>query len=134
MATTATAERKLLLDGEWIETGEWVEIASPYDGSLVARVAKAGAAEARAAVDAAPDLDSREFMLLRRDDLHVTPPCRPSLHSDGRPPRNLIRLRSPDFPQRARNLILSVGRAGPRTFRPSPWGADCSDSSGNATP
>ena len=53
MATTATAERKLLLDGEWIETGEWVEIASPYDGSLVARVAKAGAAEARAAVDAA---------------------------------------------------------------------------------
>src|SRR6187397_1627476 len=53
MAATATAERKLLLDGEWIETGEWVEIASPYDGSLVARVAKAGAAEARAAVDAA---------------------------------------------------------------------------------
>ncbi len=53
MATTATAERKLLLDGEWIETGEWVEVASPYDGSLVARVAKAGAAEARAAVDAA---------------------------------------------------------------------------------
>ena len=53
MATTATAERKLLLDGEWIETGEWVEVASPYDGSLVARVAKAGATEARAAVDAA---------------------------------------------------------------------------------
>jgi len=53
MATTATAERKLLLDGEWIETGEWVEVASPYDGSLVARVAKARAAEARAAVDAA---------------------------------------------------------------------------------
>src|SRR5687767_13290721 len=49
MATTATAERKLLLDGEWIETGEWVEVASPYDGSLVARVAKAGATEARAA-------------------------------------------------------------------------------------
>src|SRR6188472_2510576 len=41
MATTAT-ERKLLLDG-----------ASPYDGSLVARVAKAGAAETRAAIDAA---------------------------------------------------------------------------------
>jgi acyl-CoA reductase-like NAD-dependent aldehyde dehydrogenase len=53
MATTTSAERKLLLDGEWIETGEWVEVASPYDGSLVARVAKAGAAEARAAVDAA---------------------------------------------------------------------------------
>ena len=52
MATTAT-ERKLLLDGEWIETGEWVEVASPYDESLVARVAKAGAPETRAAVDAA---------------------------------------------------------------------------------
>ena len=52
MATTAT-ERKLLLDGEWVETGDWLEVASPYDGSVVARVAKAGAAEARAAVDAA---------------------------------------------------------------------------------
>jgi acyl-CoA reductase-like NAD-dependent aldehyde dehydrogenase len=49
----ATADRKLLLDGEWVETGEWVEVASPYDGTLVARVAKAGAAEAGAAVDAA---------------------------------------------------------------------------------
>src|SRR5262245_11019718 len=52
MATTAT-ERKLLLDGDWIETGDWIDVASPYDGSLVARVAKAGAAEARAAIDAA---------------------------------------------------------------------------------
>jgi acyl-CoA reductase-like NAD-dependent aldehyde dehydrogenase len=52
MATTAT-ERKLLLDGEWVETGDWLEVASPYDGSIVARVAKAGAVEARAAVDAA---------------------------------------------------------------------------------
>ena len=52
MAATAT-ERKLLLDGEWVETGDWLDVASPYDGSLVARVAKAGAAEARAAVDAA---------------------------------------------------------------------------------
>jgi acyl-CoA reductase-like NAD-dependent aldehyde dehydrogenase len=47
------AEKKLYVDGEWIETGEWVEVRSPFDGSLVARVAKAGAAEARAAVDAA---------------------------------------------------------------------------------
>ena len=52
MAATAT-EHELLLDGKWVETGEWLEIASPYDGSVVARVAKAGAAEARAAVDAA---------------------------------------------------------------------------------
>ena len=49
----ATADRKLLLDGDWIETGAWIEVVSPYDGSTVARVAKAGAAETRAAVDAA---------------------------------------------------------------------------------
>ena len=53
MATATTADRKLLLNGEWIETGRWVDVMSPYDGSLVARVAQAGAAEARAAVDAA---------------------------------------------------------------------------------
>jgi acyl-CoA reductase-like NAD-dependent aldehyde dehydrogenase len=52
MAATAT-ERKLYLDGEWVETGEWLEVRSPYSGEAVARVAKAGAAEARRAVDAA---------------------------------------------------------------------------------
>jgi len=52
MATTAT-ERALLIDGEWVETGEWLEVRSPYDGSLVARVAKAGADETRRAIDAA---------------------------------------------------------------------------------
>ena len=30
---------KLLLAGEWIETGEWDEVLSPYDESVVARVA-----------------------------------------------------------------------------------------------
>jgi acyl-CoA reductase-like NAD-dependent aldehyde dehydrogenase len=52
MATTVT-ERALLIDGEWVETGEWVEVRSPYDGSTVGRVAKAGAAETQRAVDAA---------------------------------------------------------------------------------
>jgi acyl-CoA reductase-like NAD-dependent aldehyde dehydrogenase len=52
MATTAT-DRKLLIDGEWVETGEWVEVDSPYDGSPVARVPRAGAAETRRALDAA---------------------------------------------------------------------------------
>ena len=52
MAATSTA-RKLLLDGEWIETGEWIEVRSPYSGDVVGRVPKAGAAEARRAVDAA---------------------------------------------------------------------------------
>ena len=52
MVATAR-EQRLLLDGEWIETGAWQEVRSPYSGELVARVAKAGAAEARRAVDAA---------------------------------------------------------------------------------
>jgi acyl-CoA reductase-like NAD-dependent aldehyde dehydrogenase len=52
MAATAT-ERKLLIDGEWIETGEWLDVRSPYSGEVVGRVAKGGAAEARRAVDAA---------------------------------------------------------------------------------
>ena len=52
MAATAT-ERKLLIDGEWVETGEWLDVLSPYSGKLVGRVAKGGAAEARRAVDAA---------------------------------------------------------------------------------
>jgi acyl-CoA reductase-like NAD-dependent aldehyde dehydrogenase len=52
MAVTST-ERKLLIDGEWVETGAWLDVASPYDGSTVARVARAGAAETRTALDAA---------------------------------------------------------------------------------
>ncbi len=52
MAITAT-ERKLLVGGEWIETGEWQEVRSPYSGEVVARVPKAGAEETRRAIDAA---------------------------------------------------------------------------------
>jgi len=52
VAATAT-ERKLLIGGEWVETGDWQDVRSPYSGEVVGRVAKAGAAEARAAVDAA---------------------------------------------------------------------------------
>ena len=52
MAVTAR-ERKLLLDGEWIETGEWHEVRSPFSGDVVGRVARAGAAETQRAVDAA---------------------------------------------------------------------------------
>jgi acyl-CoA reductase-like NAD-dependent aldehyde dehydrogenase len=52
MATT-TDVHKLLLDGAWIETGESLDVRSPYSGDVVGRVAKAGAGEARQAVDAA---------------------------------------------------------------------------------
>jgi acyl-CoA reductase-like NAD-dependent aldehyde dehydrogenase len=52
VATTAS-ERGLLVDGEWIETGDWLDVLSPYDGSPVGRVAKGGAAEAQRAIDSA---------------------------------------------------------------------------------
>ncbi len=37
-------DHKLLAAGEWIETGEWAEVHSPYDGSVVGRVAQGDAA------------------------------------------------------------------------------------------
>src|SRR5579864_7985234 len=52
MAATAT-QRALLIDGEWVETGDWIEVRSPYSGDVVSRVAKGGAAETRRALDAA---------------------------------------------------------------------------------
>jgi acyl-CoA reductase-like NAD-dependent aldehyde dehydrogenase len=54
VATTAI-ERKLLIGGEWVETGGWIEVRSPYDDSVVGRVPEAGADETRRALDAAED-------------------------------------------------------------------------------
>jgi acyl-CoA reductase-like NAD-dependent aldehyde dehydrogenase len=60
MATTAAAAvQRLYLAGEWIETGESFEVRSPYSGDVVGRVARAGADEARRAIDAA-ELAMRE--------------------------------------------------------------------------
>jgi acyl-CoA reductase-like NAD-dependent aldehyde dehydrogenase len=52
MATTVV-ERKLLIGGEWVETGDWLEVRSPFSGEVVGRVAKAGADETKHAIDAA---------------------------------------------------------------------------------
>jgi acyl-CoA reductase-like NAD-dependent aldehyde dehydrogenase len=52
MATTI-AEKRLLVAGEWIETGDWLEMRSPYSGDVVGRVPRAGPEEARRAIDAA---------------------------------------------------------------------------------
>jgi acyl-CoA reductase-like NAD-dependent aldehyde dehydrogenase len=52
MVATA-AEKRLLIGGEWVETGDWIEVRSPYSGELVGRAPKGGAAEARRAIDAA---------------------------------------------------------------------------------
>jgi acyl-CoA reductase-like NAD-dependent aldehyde dehydrogenase len=47
------SDRKLLIDGEWLATGEWLEVRSPYDDRLVGRVPTVGAAETTRAIDAA---------------------------------------------------------------------------------
>jgi acyl-CoA reductase-like NAD-dependent aldehyde dehydrogenase len=36
--TVQATDHKLLVAGEWIETGEWSEVKSPYDGTVVGRV------------------------------------------------------------------------------------------------
>ena len=54
MATTVL-ERKAFVAGKWFETGDWLEVRSPYSGEVVGRVAKAGATETKRAIDAAED-------------------------------------------------------------------------------
>jgi len=49
----ALTEKRLLIGGEWIETGDWLDVRSPFNGEVVGRVAKAGAHEVGQAVDAA---------------------------------------------------------------------------------
>jgi acyl-CoA reductase-like NAD-dependent aldehyde dehydrogenase len=70
MAATAT-ERKLLIGGEWVETGEWLEVRSPYSGDVVGRVAKGGAAEARRALDAAAEALASPLPAHRRAEILV---------------------------------------------------------------
>src|SRR5688572_25280091 len=41
--TVQAADHKLLVAGEWIETGEWSEVRSPYDETVVGRVAQGDA-------------------------------------------------------------------------------------------
>jgi len=55
MATQAfkATDHKLLAAGEWIETGEWAEVASPYDGTVIGRVAQGDEALVDRAVRAA---------------------------------------------------------------------------------
>ncbi len=51
--TVQAVDHKLLAAGEWIETGAWGEAKSPYDGTLVGRVAEGDAALVDRAVRAA---------------------------------------------------------------------------------
>jgi acyl-CoA reductase-like NAD-dependent aldehyde dehydrogenase len=51
--TVEATDHKLLAAGEWIETGEWDEVKSPYDGSPVGRVAQGDEALVKRAIEAA---------------------------------------------------------------------------------
>jgi acyl-CoA reductase-like NAD-dependent aldehyde dehydrogenase len=51
--TAQATDHKLLLAGDWVENGEWAEVESPYDGSLVGRVAIGDEATAKHAIEAA---------------------------------------------------------------------------------
>jgi acyl-CoA reductase-like NAD-dependent aldehyde dehydrogenase len=42
-ATIEATDHQLLVGGEWLETGEWGEVESPYDGTVVGRVAQGDA-------------------------------------------------------------------------------------------
>jgi acyl-CoA reductase-like NAD-dependent aldehyde dehydrogenase len=70
VAATAT-ERKLLIGGEWIETGDWLEVRSPYSGEVVGRVAKGGAQETRRALDAAERALAEPLPAHRRAEILV---------------------------------------------------------------
>jgi acyl-CoA reductase-like NAD-dependent aldehyde dehydrogenase len=70
MATTAT-ERKLLIGGEWIDTGDWIDVRSPYSGESVGRVAKAGADETRRAIDAAEQAMAEPLPAHKRAEILV---------------------------------------------------------------
>jgi acyl-CoA reductase-like NAD-dependent aldehyde dehydrogenase len=60
--TVKAVDHRLLAAGEWIETGEWGEVRSPYDGTVVGRVAEGDAALVdRAAVAAQEAFESADF-------------------------------------------------------------------------
>jgi len=53
--TVKVVDHKLLAAGEWVETGEWGEVKSPYDGTVVGRVAEGDAALVDRAAKAAQE-------------------------------------------------------------------------------
>src|SRR3954467_11355634 len=86
--TVEATDHKLLAAGEWQATGKWDEVKSPYDGSVVGRVAQGDEALAKRAIEAANEafqstdfpqherarvLDrAAELVAERRDELAAT--------------------------------------------------------------
>jgi acyl-CoA reductase-like NAD-dependent aldehyde dehydrogenase len=57
--TIKATDHKLYVAGEWVETGEWSEVESPYDGTVVARVPKGDGALVDKATEAAAEAFSK---------------------------------------------------------------------------
>jgi acyl-CoA reductase-like NAD-dependent aldehyde dehydrogenase len=53
--TIQAADHELLIAGDRVETGDWSEVHSPYDGTIVGRVAKADADVVDRAISVAGD-------------------------------------------------------------------------------
>jgi acyl-CoA reductase-like NAD-dependent aldehyde dehydrogenase len=67
----AATEKRLLIGGKWIETGEWTDVESPYSGAVVGRVASAGRDETRRAIDAAARAMQEPLPAHRRAEILV---------------------------------------------------------------
>ena len=70
MAVTLS-EKRLPIGGEWVETGAWHEVRSPFSGEVVGRVPQAGAAEARRSIDAAAEAMRDPLPAHRRAEILV---------------------------------------------------------------
>ncbi len=64
-----SADRKLRVAGELVETGDWIDVVNPYDESLIARVASAdGQLVERAVASAKAALERNDFKQWQRAD------------------------------------------------------------------
>ena len=60
--TVEAIDHKLLAAGEWVQTGEWEAVRSPYDGTVVGRVPAGDAAMVdRAVLAAQAAFESADF-------------------------------------------------------------------------
>jgi len=64
-------EKRLLIGGEWVETGTWIDVRSPYSGEIVGRVAKGGEEETRHAIDAAAEAMEEPLPAHKRAEILV---------------------------------------------------------------
>ena len=54
-------DRRLLVAGKWVDTGEWLDVRSPYSGDVVGRAGKGDAALVRQGLDAAAEAFEKPF-------------------------------------------------------------------------